>query len=251
MNDEVKRLEFSDRIFVMLLVTVIGILGYLGTSLIMRVQERYYRPELSFMGEGKAFAKPDVALLTLGATTEGKDIKLVLKRNTEKMNAVMGELKSLGIEEKDIQTTKYNLVPNYEFTKAGQRIFKGYLLEQEVRIKIRDFEKIDQVIVKSTEAGANIIGNLSFKIDDPESVRQEARSEAIEKAKAKAEKVAKELGLKLGKIVNIYEEYPYAEVEMLKTPSYGAGETVSPISPEIQPGQEEVTVRVTLIFRAK
>lgn len=251
MNNETKKLEFSNRLFVILLILILGILGYFVATTIHKFKTIDYPREMTITAEGRAFAKPDIALVKLGVTTEGWEVKTVVKDNTEKMNAVLKEIKALGIEEKDIQTSRYNLTPRYEWTE-GKKIFKGYLLEQEVRVKIRNFEKIGEVIEKATEKGANLVGDLSFTIDDPELIRQKAREEAIEKAKVKAEKIAQQTGIRLKKLINIYEDYSYyptPSAEIMK--GYGVGGGGEAPAPEIQPGEQEMTVRINLVYRVK
>ncbi len=247
MDQETKKLEFSNRLFVVFLILILGILGFFVANIIFKFKSLDYPKEIIIGAEGRAFAKPDIALIKLGVTTESWEIKDVVKENTEKMNAILLEIKNLGIEEKDIQTTRYNLTPRYEWIE-NKRVFKGYVLEQEIRVKIRNFEKIGEVIEKATQKGANLIGDLSFEIDDPELVREKAREEAIKRAKAKAEKISALTGLRLKKLVNVYEDYSYplARPEMIKGDFGGL-----PTAPEIQPGEKEVTVRINLVYRVK
>jgi uncharacterized protein YggE len=116
-------------------------------------------------------------------------------------------------------------------------------------VKIRNFEKIGEVIEKSTEKGANLIGDLSFTIDDLEPIYQKAREEAIEKAKKIAERISALTGIKLKKIVNVYEE-PYSLIDL--TARGGGGEKLAvPLSPEIQPGEKEVKVKINLVYQIK
>ena len=250
MNGEFKKLEFSNRLFVVFLILILGILGFFVALAVYRFKTIDYPREMTISGEGRVFAKPDIALVRLGVTTEGWVVKDVVKENTEKMNTVLNEVKNLGIEEKDIQTTRYNLTPRYEWIEKGERIFKGYVLEQEVRVKIRNFEKIGEVIEKATEKGANLIGDLSFTIDDPEAVREKARREAIKRAKDKANKIAAQTGIRLKKLVNVYEDYyPIPQIEAMK--DYRGLKAGFPAAPEIQPGEQEVIVRINLVYRVK
>ncbi len=254
MPDEIKKFELSNRLFIVLVVLLIGILLFWISQIYFafkNLPENYPR-EITVSSQGRAFAIPDIAQIKLGVTTEGMKIQDIIKENTEKMNNILKEIKDLGgIEEKDIQTTNYNLAPRYEWTKDGQRIFKGYTLNQEIRVKIRNFEKIGQVLEKATQTGANLVGDLQFSIDDPEKVREIARKEAIEKAKAKASQVASQSGLKLGKIINIYEDYYPRPVTEFKAAPEGIGGGEISVAPEIQPGEEEVTVIVSLVYKVK
>ncbi|MEK9153663.1 MAG: SIMPL domain-containing protein, partial [Patescibacteria group bacterium] len=73
----------------------------------------------------------------------------------------------MGIEQKDLQTINYSLPPQYDYTDKGERVFRGYTLSQEIKVKIRDFAKAGDVLEKATSLGANLAGDLQFTIDDP------------------------------------------------------------------------------------
>lgn len=251
MNEEIKKIEISNRIFVLLLILI---LGSLANFLIQRIYD-FWPPdhprEIIISAQGKAFAKPDIAQIKIGVSSEGWTIQEIFQENTEKMNIILNEIKKIGIEEKDIQTTRYNLAPRYEW-KEGQRIFKGYVLDQEIKLKIRNFEKIGEIINKATENGANLVGEISFSIDDPETIRQKAREEAIKKAKEKAEKISQQTGIKLKKIVNVYEDYFYSPLRTETIKGYTTEGTPGiGVAPEIQPGEEEVIVKINLVYLIK
>jgi len=254
MPDETKQFELSNRLFVVFAILLVGVLGFWTAKVFIDFQSlpNNYPREITVSGEGRTFAVPDIALIQLGAVTEGLEVGDVVKENTEKMNNILKEIKVLGIEEKDIKTTTYNLAPRYEWTEDGKRIFKGYTLTQQISVKIRNFEKIGDVLEKSTEKGANLVGDLQFSIDEPEKVRQEARKEAIEKAKEKVSQIATDSGLKLVKLVNVYEDYyprTYSDTLYKSLEATGGGEIAAP--PEIQPGEQEVTVTIYLTYRVR
>lgn len=254
MPEEIKQFELSNRLFIVFAILLIGVLGFWATKVFIDFQglpDNYPR-EITISGEGRVFAVPDIALIQFGVVSEGTKIGDIVKENTEKMNSILKEIKDLGIEEKDIKTTTYSLSPRYEWTEDGKRVFKGYTLTQEIRVKIRNFEKIGEALEKATEKGANLVGDLQFSIDDPEKVRQEARKEAIEKAKIKAVQLSQDSGLKLVKLVNIYEDYyprTLSDTYYKSLEGMGGGEIAAP--PEIQPGEQEVTVTIYLTYRVR
>ena len=81
----------------------------------------------------------------------------------------------------------------------------GYNVIQTLQVKIRDLEKLGEILEQATDAGANQAGNLQFTVDDDEAVKEEARAQAIEKAKEQAEKIADDLGVDLVRIINFNE----------------------------------------------
>ncbi len=214
--------------------------------------------EINVSGEGRAYAKPDVAMISFGAHTEAKKSQDAVNENNKIMNAVIKSIKDLGVEDKDIQTTLYNLMPLYDYgvvpmmysyPVSNKRTFKGYSLDQQIMVKIRNFDKISEIMDKAALNGANTIGELQFTVDNMEKVRAEARSKAIAQAKEKASGMFSAAGLSRTKIVNIsegYSNYPqsmYATVMEMKDSDSTA--------PSIQTGQEEINVTVTLTYQVK
>jgi uncharacterized protein YggE len=250
--DETKKLDLSDKVYKLVAAIVILVaLSYLG-NLFYQLQTlpQNYPQEISVSGQGKIYEKPDVALVTLSVKDEGARISDIAGGNTQKMNKIITDIKALGVDEKDIQTTQYSITPNYNWTEDRGRIFEGYILFQQIAVKIRDFEKIGSILDKATSNGANEVGDLQFTIDNPEKVQADARAKAIEQAKEKARILAKQSGLKLVKLINVYEGY-----QSSPQPLYGkGGEDMAYQAgsvPEIQPGQMEIYSNVTLTYRVK
>jgi uncharacterized protein YggE len=236
-------------------VIILIILGMVAVSIISIIRERIVNPmryQVNFTAEGRVFAKPDIAQVSIAVKTERVvDSVQAVKNNTDKMNGVISKLKDSGIEEKDIKTTSYRLNPVYDYPN-GRSVLTGYEVYQEVTIKIRDLNKIGKVIEAVTAVGANQVGNVAFTIDDPENIKTVARAEAVAKAKKRAEETAKLTGIKLGKLVNVYEnEQPYP------TPMYDSSYMARGIggggsaAPEIQTGENEIVVQMTLVYEVK
>lgn len=220
----------------------------------MLPQNNIYPEVFSVSGEGKASIAPDVATVDLGIITEGDKVETIIQTNTEKMNAVLTDIKALGIAEKDIKTKNYSLQPRYDWTEKGTRIARGYTLTQTIEVKIRDFSKIGNALGVASSRGVNNIGDLQFTIDDLEKAKSIAREKAITQAKAKAQIISQQTGLKLKKITNVYEDtggYPYL---MYDTVGMGGGVATKELAsapPTIQTGEQEITVKVTISYRTK
>ena len=169
------------------LLIVLAVTAIVIVSVVMALRRQEIVNQFSATASGRVFAKPDIANIMIGLKTEAKKTAAeAVKENTNKMNEVIGELKKIGVEEKDIKTTNYSLNPFYDW-KDGVQALKGYEVYQNVTVKVRDLNKIGEVIAKTTEKGANQVGGINFTIDDPEELPNEAREEAIAKAKARAE----------------------------------------------------------------
>ncbi len=233
---------------------ILALSGVAATAIVMAnrsdVQDRF-----SVNGSGTVYAKADIANITVGLKTGPKPTAAeATSESTVKMNAIIKSLRDLDIEEKDIKTTDYNLNPVYNWLENRGQVLQGYEVTQNVSVKVRDLDKIGEVIAKTTEQGANQIGNVSFTIDDEYELKNQARELAIQKAKDKAELMAEQAGMKLGKVKSVYESadnyspvpmYANAKLEMADQ----AGGAMS--APAIQTGQNEIRVEVTLVYEVK
>jgi len=254
MTGEKPTFDVSKRVFGMLVIALIGLLGFWG----FRMYEIYnnstggYAREITVEAEGTAYVTPDVAIINLGVHTKADTAAKAVEENTLQMNKIIEELVKAGVDKKDIKTDSYYLNPDYKWTEKDGSIPDGYVLDQSVKVKIRDFTKIGTIMASATAAGANTIGNLQFTIDDRESAKEKAREEAIAKAKEKAEKIADQTGLKLGKVVNYYEYEDYYSTPMYEGSTMGAeGMGGGGAVPDIQSGQQEIKLKVSLTYKLR
>ena len=200
------------------------------------------------VGEGKIAVVPDIAEVNLGITIEKESINEAQKQANQTINSIEKSLKDLKIDKKDIKTSDYRVYPNYDY--RAERKITGYTVETNLQIKVRDFEKINKVIDNATDLGANQIRGLNFTVDEEklEEYKNDARKEAVEKAKEKAKNLAYISGVKLGKIINVAEEY---EKPFPSRPIGGALKLESAMKNEetkIQPGSTELTITIILSY---
>lgn len=248
-------IKFLNKIFMLAAILVVGVLVFFVGQMIYQnrsldLQNSY---QVTVSGEGKIYAKPDVAIVNLGVTTQGSTVVDATKSNTDKMNAIISAIKNLNIDDKDIQTTNYNLSPQYNWTEKTGNIFQGYTLDQNIQVKIRDFTKIGNVLSQADADGANLVGDLQFTIDNPEQYKEQARAKAIDQAKANAQNLAKESGISLGKLINVIEgnSNPYPIMYNSMEKSAGGGLAAPLAAPVVQPGQQEIDMTINLTYQIR
>lgn len=228
---------------------------------------------ISFSGEGKVSAVPDIAVVSFSILTEATTSKKAQDDNSVKSKKVVDFLKSQDIEDKDIKTSGYNVYPQYSYPRPlplgaevqsypaqgssgvvypeyydGNPKITGYQVNQSFEIKIRDLKKVSAVLDGLVTAGANQVNNLGFKVDNEEKLKEQARELAIKDAKEKADALKKQLGIRLGKIVNYNEGgyYPvYFKAEAMDASGRGGG------GPEVTAGENEIVVNVTITYQIK
>lgn len=197
------------------------------------------------VGEGKVTSSPDVAMVTVGIQANAPTVKQAQDQINSTINKVSDAIKKLGIDSKDIQTTNYNISPDYDYG-SGTRKIKGYLTSTNLSIKVRQIEKANSVIDEATANGANQVGGINFDIDDKSKLENEARQKAVDEAKKKAQDAAKIAGFRLGKIVNYSENFGDF-LRPIPLRATGAAEVES-IPTQIEPGSTQVSVTVTLSY---
>lgn len=157
-------------------------------------------------GESEITVVPDNAQITLGIEARNRSISDAQTQANTVMNTIRGELEALGIAKEDIKTENYSVYPEYDYTNSERRVL-GYNVNSSLRVSIKDFEKLNEVIDKATTAGANQVGGVQFTIspDKEKELTKQLREEAIDVAKENAQELSSLAGMRLGKIVNIAE----------------------------------------------
>jgi uncharacterized protein YggE len=200
-------------------------------------------------GEGETTAVPDTAVVTLGISETANSIEQVKNKVNTKINDIISGLKKLEIEEKKIKTTNYSIYPNYDYTNGTNRI-TGYSISQTLQVEITPIEKANKALDLSTEKGANMVGNIEFKVNDKDREKLEikARENAIKKAKEKAQNIASAAGIRLGRIVNVYESGTEQPPVIYAKESLARGGDTANQSTELQPGENTIHISVTLSY---
>lgn len=206
------------------------------------------RNTVSVSGEGKVVAIPDIAAIDLGTTIERPEVAAAQKENTRVMNELLAKLAESGVDKKDIQTTSYNVFPSYNWTD-GKQTLRGYTVSQNVHVKIRDLDKVGDIIGQAGSLGANQIGGIQFTVDDPDKLKDEARAKAIVAAKAKAAQLGEVAGVKLVRVVSFSESSggnPPPPIFYAKD-MLGIGGAAAP-APSVEAGSTEITVDVNMTY---
>lgn len=196
-------------------------------------------------GEGKVIAVPDASFITLGIQSNGQTVKVVQDQINSVINKVSESIKKLGVDAKDIQTTSYNINPNYDYSQGGQRI-NGYSASTNLSVKVSQIEKINEVIDAATSNGANQVAGINFDVSDKTRLQNEAREKAVANAKKKGEDAARIAGFRLGRIINYNENlggYPLP----VSLRNAGAAEANFEKT-QLEPGSQEIVVTVTLYY---
>jgi hypothetical protein len=97
---------------------------------------------ISVTGEATVSVPPDLAQIDAGVSTEAKTAREASEANNAAMGKLLLALKGAGIEEKDFQTSRLSLQPQYASNRSGPNAVAGYRAANRVTIKLRDVTKV-------------------------------------------------------------------------------------------------------------
>lgn len=166
---------------------------------------------ISLSGTGSSTIVPDMAVVSFGVVEEAKTAREALDANSASMAAILKAMKEAGIEDKDLQTSGFNIQPRYFYPKRkanGEQPapeITGYRVSNSLTIRVRKIETVGGILDLSVTLGMNSGGNIQFTNSDTQAVLKEARISAVKDAMAKAETLAQAAGVELGDILEISE----------------------------------------------
>ena len=206
---------------------------------------------ISVTGEATVSAPPDLAQIDAGVASDGKTAREASDANNAAMGKVLAALKGASIDEKDYQTSRLSLQPQYAPNKpgpsaSGPMVIVGYRASNRVTIKLRDIAKVASVIDTLVAAGANDIGGINFTVTQASKLLDDARERAVADARRKAEIYAKAAGVTLGAPLSISEEGAPAPVFRAKM-AMPMAVTSAPIAQ----GEETLSVSVSVTWAIK
>ena len=166
---------------------------------------------ISVSGTGQASAQPDVAVITIGVTTEAQEASEALTENSVQMTAVIDALKKGGVLARDIRTQTIYLSPRYEHPpvtpsgKQGPPELVGFTASNTVEARVRGLDGLGALLDAAVQAGGNQIQGIRFEIEDSSALLVQARDAAWADALAKATQLANLAGAELGPALTIQE----------------------------------------------
>jgi len=217
---------------------------------------------ITVSGDGEVFALPDIATFTFGSVENAKTVAEAQKKATEKINKALALVKAAGVEDKDIKTVDYNIYPRYEYQNfpctqfqcpPSKQYLNGYEVTQTISVKVRKVEDAPKILESLGGVEVTNLSGLEFSVDDQKKLEAEARSKAIASAQEKAKVLVRDLGVRLGRVVNFSESgnYPIAYRE-----GYGmGGDGISVSAPapkvELPAGQNKITSNVSITYEIR
>ena len=222
--------------------------GFIAPAMAAETERR--EATIMVSGEGEATVAPDMAVISLAVVRDADTAAEALSANSAAMTEVLAALKAQGIADKDLQTTDFSIQPKYQQETRADGTYEapvivGYTVSNGLTVRVRDLGKLGSILDQSVKLGVNQGGGISFTNDDPEATIEAARKQAVEKAAAKAKTLTEAAGVKLGRVVEISENFarPMPQVYAAAPMAKMADESVP-----IASGENLYTVTVNITY---
>jgi uncharacterized protein len=200
-------------------------------------------------GQGVIKRAPDQAWVTIAAESRAKTPAEVQKLNADAMSAVLAKLKGVGLPAEAIQTSAYELRPEFDYANNRQTL-RGYVARNALEVRVDDLPKLGQVLDVAVAAGATQVSGIRFDLKDRTGAAQTALQRAVADARAQAETAAQAAGLKVDRVVRLE-----VQREMISPPRpmmmAMRAEMAASAEPPVAPGELEVRAVVTLTTAVK
>ena len=205
---------------------------------------------ISVTAEGKTQVAPNIAKITATIETKNSNLDKARQENETKVSNLINNLKDLGIDQKDLKTQNISADPGYEIQIYPPRRPNTNQFSTSLEITLRNFELADETLATLTQNGAiNLYGpNLTIDEEIQEKAKSQARENAVKNARQKAQELAKLSDRKLGKVIKIQEQGDLIFPQPLVAQSELDLKQKASI---IQPGQNEITINLSVDFALK
>jgi hypothetical protein len=222
-------------------------------------------------GMGQVVAVPDTATFSVSVQDTAPDVQTAQTKATTDGNAIINYLEGQGVDSTDIQTTDYEINPQYSYSQAacpnvpvpaldggvsssvaycppGRQVLTGYQVSETLSVKVTDTTKAGALLAGVGSKGASSVSGLSFTVSDQDTLQEQAQQKAIAEAQSKAQALAKSLGVKIVGVVGFNENNGTQGIYPMAFATNASAGAASAPAPEIATGQNTITDNVTVTY---
>ena len=234
--------------------SLIAILAAATTALAQSPTPRDFAvPEtVSVAGTGRATLTPDRFSFTVGVQTVAPTVDEAGNENNRRIDAVVAALKKAGAQDKDIQTSNFNIWPQQDYQEGRLPRILGYQASNNVSVRSEKIGDAGRLLGVAINAGVNTSSGLNFEVSNPARGREQGMRAAFEDAKAKATLLAQAAGRSIGRAITISEglqQQPHFSPPPMQRAMAMEAKAVSDVP--VEAGTQEVTYTVSVVFELR
>jgi len=220
---------------------------------------------ITVSGHGEVNAVPDIANISFTISKEAKTVKEAQALVAEIEKNVIASLKANNVSEKDFKVTNASFYPKYEYRVDSTKIapcnefgcppynsnsvIVGYVASETMNVKVRDTDSTGKIIQDLGTLGVTDLNGPNFTIDNEDKLKEQARKIAIRDAQVKARVLARDLGIRLGKITSFNESGFYPIVPYYAKATLESADLGAPAS--LPKGENTVSSDITITYKIK
>ena len=199
---------------------------------------------VTVVGSASVAGVPDTITFQTGVTTSDVSAATALSQNTRVSASIRDVLTRHGVEEKQVQTARFDVNPVYDrATGNEQPRLAGYRVTHVLSVKFSDIDGAGALLDALIKTGSNVLQGVQFSVAEPAPLLTQARTLAVKDAVKKATTLAAAADRRLGSIRGIVEggggHQPLAG---------GAMEMRAMAAVPIAAGEQTFSVNVTVVF---
>ena len=206
-------------------------------------------------GEGRVSVEPDLAIVNIGVEAQAETVAEARADAAGAMTGVVAAVKNRGLSDADIQTTSFNIWPQYQYEeierdgrRVNRQVLVGYTVSNSAAIKVRDLSALGPIIDEVAEAGGDFtrINGVSFTVEDTKPFMNDLREAAFEEAEAKAGQLADLAGVELGQAMFISEGV--ATPDVVRSNLAFRAVAMESMATPISAGETELSLTISALF---
>jgi uncharacterized protein YggE len=202
-------------------------------------------PVIVTSGEGVVKQAPDRAWVTIAAESRGRTAQEAQRLNTDAMTAVNDRIKAAGIAADAIQTTGYNLQPEFDYAN-GKQTLRGYVVRNQVQVRVDVLPKVGEVISAAVGTGATNVSGVRFDLKDRDTAERQALQLAVRDARRRADAAASGASVQIDRVIRIEEQREPIDIGRPIPMGMAMMKSDAAQAVPIEAGEIEIRARVTL-----
>lgn len=207
-------------------------------------------PVIVTSGEGVVKQAPDRAWVTIAAESRGRTAQEAQRQNTDAMTAVTDRIKAAGIAADAIQTTGYNLQPEFDYAN-GKQTLRGYVARNQVQVRVDALPKVGEVITAAVGTGATNVSGVRFDLKDRDTAERQALQLAVRDARRRADAAASGANVQIDRVIRIEEQREPIDIGRPIPMGMAMMKSEAAQAVPIEAGEIEIRARVTLTASIK
>jgi hypothetical protein len=155
-------------------------------------------------GSGSASTAPDRATVQMSIIARNTSVAEAQEAAAEVTAKILAMTDRMGIDRDKIDTTGSSVQPEYRWNREREeQELRGYIAQRQMRIDVRDLDKLGALVEGAVEAGVNQVHPPQLDSSKRRDAYREALDAAAKDAQANARQLAESLGANLGNVLQI------------------------------------------------